>query len=367
MLTAVLGVCIFYALAWTWVGRDPKPGTIITRYSPPRDLSPAMLRYVWKETFDDRTFWAAVLSLVSKGVAIMKSEDNRAVIRPAPKGNVEPELPEEERLLFKMLLDHHTRKGVAITMLDGRTTLAASKMADSLRKAAVGKWFRENREYVIAGSLLSVVAICVTAAPHQVDELLALGASLTLMALGAFYLVFLVLRICDLLRAARKRFDRAVISRAALFFVFVVPCIAAIVLGSVVLGGAFGWSLVVVTALMAILDLSFLRLMRAPTADGRKLLDEIEGFRLFLKSVERLPLDRTEAPSDHAESYEKYLPYALALEVEQSWGDRFVALVSTCHQPEGSPHTESIYLGMWDGKPLEIIYQPGSTRSGRPY
>ncbi len=67
----------------------------------------------------------------------------------------------------------------------------------------------------------------------------------------------------------------------------------------------------------------------------KKLLSEIEGFRLFLKSVKRLPMQRSDAPSDHSGLYEKYLPYAVALEVEQAWGDQFLALASTFHQLPG--------------------------------
>jgi Predicted membrane protein (DUF2207) len=101
-----------------------------------------------------------------------------------------------------------------------------------------------------------------------------------------------------------------------------------------------------------------LQWMKAPTQDGEKLLTEIEGFRLFLESVERLPMQRSDAPSDKAGLYEKYLPYAVALEVEQAWGDQFLALASTFHQNAGIPGAESFYLGMWDGKPVEIVYSP---------
>ncbi len=61
-----------------------------------------------------------------------------------------------------------------------------------------------------------------------------------------------------------------------------------------------------------------------PTKSGQELLDAIEGFREYLKSVERFPINRPDAPGVHAGLYEKYLPYAVALEVEQSWSDKFV-------------------------------------------
>jgi hypothetical protein len=94
------------------------------------------------------------------------------------------------------------------------------------------------------------------------------------------------------------------------------------------------------------------------------LLTEIEGFRTFLNSVERLPMGRTDQPADHAGLYEKYLPYAIALEVEQAWGDRLIALTSTFHENASVPGAEAFYPGMWNGKPLEIIYKPEAPRRG---
>ena len=63
--------------------------------------------------------------------------------------------------------------------------------------------------------------------------------------------------------------------------------------------------------------------------------------------------------------YEKYLPYAVALEVEQRWGDKFVALASMSKQNEALLGACSFYLGMWNGKPVEIMYKPEVPKGGR--
>jgi hypothetical protein len=64
-LPSILAVLLYYTMAWIKAGRDPARGVQTTIYEPPRNLSPAMLRYVWKQSFDDRTFWAGALSLIS--------------------------------------------------------------------------------------------------------------------------------------------------------------------------------------------------------------------------------------------------------------------------------------------------------------
>ena len=64
-------------------------------------------------------------------------------------------------------------------------------------------------------------------------------------------------------------------------------------------------------------------LMRAPTANGRLIMDEIEGFKLYLGTAEQDRLDRMRSPSITPEVFESFLPYAYALGVENNWCKRF--------------------------------------------
>jgi hypothetical protein len=356
--TAVIAVCAYYLVAWLLVGRDPKPGVVVASYEPPRSLSPAMIRFVWKERFDDRAFWAGVLSLVAKGLATMHAENGATRLRPMEAANLRQPLPDEERILLDRLLRGHSRGGIVITMLDPRTVLAASDMAASLHRRAVGTWFRENRTFVTAGIALSVASLFAVEQPERLDQCGVVVLAMAMMAPSAFYLFFLTLRLRDVGRSLREKFDAALIWRGAGLLAFTLSCVAGILLGGIVLGVNFGWPVIVVAGFFTILNVLQLQWMKAPTGDGEKLLTEIEGFRLFLKSVERLPMQRSDAPSDKAGLYEKYLPYAIALELEQAWGDQFLALAATFHQNAGLPGAESFYLGMWDGKPIEIVYKP---------
>ena len=356
-ISAMLAVCGYYGFAWLLFGRDPKTGVLIPAYEPPRKLSPAMVRYVWKERFDDRTCWAGVLSLVAKGLATIQAEDGATHLRPTEAANRKQSLPEEEEILLDRLLRGRPRKGIVITMLDSRTTLAVADMAASLHKNAVGRWFQENRIDVIVGICLSVAAFVAVAQPRWMAQWGVLVLALAMMAPAVFYLFFLVMRARDLCRSLRQKFDATLLWRAAGLLGFVASCIAGILLGSVVLASNFGWLLIVVTIFLTLLNVLQAQGMKAPTQDGMRLLTEIEGFRLFLKSVERLPMQRADAPSDKAGHYERYLPYAVALEVEQAWGDQFLAMASTFHQNAGLRGAESFYFGMWDGKPVEVVYK----------
>jgi len=321
-----------------------------------------MLRYIWKENFDDRTFWAGVLSLVAKGLATLHSENGAALIRATPWANRQDKLPSEEEILLKELVRGHTRREASINMLSPKTTLAVRDMAEAMRRDAVGRWFTENRSFMIGGVLLSAAALCVVAGPRYKEQWGALILGLVVMGSGAFYLFFISQRVWDVICAARQHCDWAVLRREALLLTMLLPCLAAITVGGIVVGGTFGWHVVAAVLFFAVLNAFFFAWIKTPTQEGKQVLTEIEGFRLFLKSVERLPMQRTDEPSDHAGIYEKYLPYAVALEVEQAWGDRFLALISTYHENAGVQGAEAFYLGMWNGKPLEILYKPEGPR-----
>ena len=79
--------------------------------------------------------------------------------------------------------------------------------------------------------------------------------------------------------------------------------------------------------LIAAMNVLFFTLMKAPTALGRELLDEIAGFRMFLATAEHERMKLADAPemSDHL--YATHLPYALAMNLELAWSDRFSTLL----------------------------------------
>ncbi len=86
-------------------------------------------------------------------------------------------------------------------------------------------------------------------------------------------------------------------------------------------GGPVVWILYAI--LSVLMHLSFLFLLRAPTPAGRRIMDEIEGFKMYLDTAEQDRLERMQSPQLTPEVFETFLPYAFALGVENSWCDRF--------------------------------------------
>ncbi len=97
--------------------------------------------------------------------------------------------------------------------------------------------------------------------------------------------------------------------------------VAAAVIAAFMDGGPPVWiSYLVLT--MALHGL-FAFLMRAPTHGGRLVMDEIEGFKMYLDTAEQDRLDRMRSPALTPEVFEAFLPYAYALGVENNWCKRF--------------------------------------------
>jgi uncharacterized membrane protein YgcG len=87
-------------------------------------------------------------------------------------------------------------------------------------------------------------------------------------------------------------------------------------------------------AVMALagLNLAFIYLMPAPTPKGQQVRTEIEGFRLYMETAEKLQLNAvkvgSEAPPPMSKArYEAFLPYAVALGVERPWTRHFERLL----------------------------------------
>jgi len=84
-------------------------------------------------------------------------------------------------------------------------------------------------------------------------------------------------------------------------------------------------------AMVAMIHL-FARLLKAPTRAGRQLLDKLEGFKLYLGFAEKDRMAVLHPPDMTPEIYERYLPYALALDVENQWSQQFADVLAKSGQ-----------------------------------
>lgn len=111
----------------------------------------------------------------------------------------------------------------------------------------------------------------------------------------------------------------------------------------VVSGGAGVLALLVVAVLGLAAHITFAFLLKAPTREGRKVLDAVDGLRMYLGVAERDELMSRKGPAAGAEPsldagrYQALLPFAMALEVEKAWTGKFIRAVGESAAREAAP------------------------------
>ncbi len=93
-------------------------------------------------------------------------------------------------------------------------------------------------------------------------------------------------------------------------------------------------------------------LMRRPTIRGRKVLDDMLGFKDFLEVAEKDELNLRNPPEKTPELFEAYLPYALALGVDQQWSERFDKVLASVRGTDGKGYSPTWYDGHWSSSNL---------------
>ena len=97
--------------------------------------------------------------------------------------------------------------------------------------------------------------------------------------------------------------------------------------------------------LLLAINLLFFEWLKRPTGQGRKLMDQIDGFRKYL-STSRVGVKPTGDPSRRTvELFEENLPYALALDVENEWAGQFEEVLEEAFRERGDSYPHNWYRG----------------------
>jgi uncharacterized membrane protein YgcG len=351
----------YYLAAWDAVGRDPRRGTIIPLFQPPAGISPALANYIRDWGFGRekwRAFTAAALSLAVRG--LLRFDDRAGTLTLKTTGKGPPgdarALPAGEDAIFTWVKD---QGGTAtISKVHGESVAKVGKnFTTSIEAENRNRFFHRNLGYVIAGLAMTaavVVGVVAFGGLRDQDMSILIG-----LGFAGFVAGILGVQVLQALFSGAS-FDgvvRAIIS-VAFFAVFIsistsmlqvvspsnlqeaLPAVWSYVEN-------YPFAFVLVTAFTTINGL-FFYLMRAPTALGRPIMDQLAGFRLYLETAESDRLNM-QAPEITADRFEALLPYAVALDVEKPWSDAFAAALRRARPGEADPMSS---------------YQPGWSSGG---
>ena len=349
-LWAVLGglvvALLYYMLAWFVVGRDPPGDVIFPSFEPPLKLPPACLRYVRRMAYDKKCFAAALINMAVKRHIVIEEEDGEFTLRRLESTGKE-RLSSGEKKIFRTLL---SSPSVVLKQSNHKKiSKAIEKLGERLSAEYEGKLFVKNRWWLVPGWLLSAAAL-VTVALSAGGEALALVAFLSVwLSFWTLCVVMLAKMMMAAWRSAlalRKSTLQRIGSFGGALFItaFATPFFIAevAVLGILVFTVSI-WIAPLLLGLVAI-NWSFWHWIKQPTVEGQRVMDQIEGFVMYLETAEGEFLQSMHPPEVTPELFEKYLPYALALGVENEWAEKFSMVLERAAAVAGQ---STVYHPSW--------------------
>lgn len=348
-LLSTIGVGWLYYRLWLTVGRGPRAGPVVPRFSPPNGMSAAAIRYVSKMKLDNRAFTAAIVELgVRKQLRITKegggwfSKGTTTLDRTAHHGTLPP--PDAA------MIDGLFASGDSIELKqENHATLQAARSAlgEELEGEYCGPLFKKHTD-VAAWGLVGVMAAILFAAliaiATRIPAASSAEISMPIFGGGCMILTWWLRKVAQRTKGAAMVFAWIGVVAAggfALLFAF----------GSVMDALSAGTFAVLLPLLTLPVALTAFAWMYAPTVEGRRMMDQIAGFKHYLGITEEDRLNVLHPPEKTPELFEKYLPYAIALDVENRWADRFAGVLAAAAAAGTTGTTMAWYVGsgnIWD-------------------
>jgi len=292
-------------LYWWRRGRDASGrGIIVPQYEVPNNLKPLAVGLLADFKVDNRDISAMIIDLAVRGyIKIIETKDIKALQKDVVTHQLElrnadqTQLDSTEKLLMNSLFDQH--------VVGDRIDLSALK----------------HTLYSTAERIRKLSADELTAAGYFRSNPLKAGRYLVLVAVLIFAMVYIV-------------------------------------------GSVFGWQIIIGLISGGIIALLASYYMPARTAKGVAAEEHIKGLKLYLEVAEKDRLEKLQGPdADYAPNaaepvktvqlFEKLLPFAMVLGVEERWAKQFEGLYT--QPPEW-------YTGHWSS--FSAYYLASSLNSG---
>jgi uncharacterized membrane protein YgcG len=335
---------LYYVVAWMLVGRDPKAGAIVPLYEPQDNLSPAGMRFLERMGFDGKAFTAAILGLAAKGyLTITHDKHAYTLIRKPGYGQVESKLAPDEKVLAGKLFS----SGATLHLTEHNSILQSAQTAlkASLKHQEEKVYFVTNQRYLWPGVLLTAIVVAVMIV---IGGGAAQGIFMSIWLTGwTFGVSVLMVNVFHAWKAVGA--GAGAIFGALFITGFSLPFLGGEAMGTFMLWRGVGTLPVAIIFVGIAAAVLFHFLLKAPTKAGRALMDRVEGFRMFMKAVDSDRIQRLAPPPEKTpELFERFLPYALALDVEHAWASQFSSALAMAAAPAGSSgHSTSGYSPSW--------------------
>lgn len=345
----LLVVLVYQFVSWSRVGVDPAPGTIVVQYMPPTEISAAGIRELVKMSFDNKCFAACIVGMAAKKyLSIEKDALDQYTLTRSKDPKFASALTTEERLVADRLFARSDR--VLLTNANRDVVSEAVKaLKKSLEKSQEKVYFVRNSSYLAPSIILSVLTLLI-AVWFSGSEARPVALFMMVWLTGwSFGVVMLTLQVFNLWKGALKGGLEGVLKFGGAIFMtlFALPFFAGEAFGIFTLGSATSFITVAVFGALIASNFLFHELLKAPTRLGRAMLDKIEGFKMFLSATDGDQIQRMAPVNWNLDTFNRFLPYAIALEVEEAWASKFSQAVTAASAAAAT--SSAVYTGALAG------------------
>ena len=363
-IIGLIFLLLFYLTAWYMVGRDPKRGTIIPLFSAPDGVSPALARMIMRlGSWDDKVFAVAVVNMAVKGYLKIRQAEDQVWTLEKIGADVKGLSGGEAGIAAKLF-----RSGSRVKLQKTnheKIGKAQRELTKYLMREARNTYFLLNSGYFFVGLAITVLIFgVVILGAGELELALFAGVWLTIWTTGC---VFLAIRVISAWRRVGLSGGSGLFGGAGAVGItlFSLPFFAGEGIGLWLFTSAESPLAAGLLLLLGFINAVFYHLLKAPTLRGRKLMDKIEGFKLYLSVAEKDRLKLLNPPEKTPRLFEHYLPYALALDVEQEWCEQFAQILENALGDDGDYRPEWYAGSMWrSGSMTNLASSLGTSLSG---
>ena len=332
LLIAPSLLLLYYLIVWLALGRGPQRGTVAIQYQPPRGLSPAAMRYIRTTGCDGRTLAATIAQLAARGCIAIEPQSGAEsgkykvtrIGEVDPKSLQPPLAPEELTAFYDLFEDGPT--AILDPKNGNRLNRYLAQINIELQRRMSNLYFTRNARWLVLGafvSFLTAIGMALMANGRNSDRMTLLFLTwwffFCFFLLGLIVVMTLLPAIGRVMRGLGGAKEVAIGSAVVAAF----GAGGAAVLWQLKSGVSLAYALSLLA--LVVINIAAFPALRRVTPLGRQVRDEIEGFRTFLDKVEQDRMRRVNPADEIADAHGaasfEFLPYAIALEVREAWGD----------------------------------------------
>ncbi|SKB86778.1 Predicted membrane protein [Soonwooa buanensis] len=317
----------YFVKTWFRHGRVTNKPIVIPQFDAPYNLSPAAIGYIEKGEYDASHLAANLVDMAIKKVISLKEDTShqqtfntfRVYDIKKLTDNTEA-LLDDEKLIFNDIFGEKTSKLKIDGTYDRRLKNASADLHKLLRKNLEKFTVDIPNMRFVYNALMMIVGTFLLGLLYAS---LADNNNFEMFGIGAMFVFFDGLIILLVLSLWKEFYKTFIVFVLLIFLIlFCVPLFLFAFGGSEDMTrlGSDCFKFLIFGGISLLI---FKYFIKRPSDEKVQMKSEIEGFKMYLGTAEEAQLKFHNPPEMTTDLYEKFLPYAIVLNVQDIWGQRF--------------------------------------------